>query len=102
MNGDDMTRLAALFLALGLASIVLAMRWYAGVLDDPLSTSGLSRAVFVVMLIATAAALGLLAYDVFTAGPGYRMILEIPAIVGFSMGCLLARESVAADDAKRG
>lgn len=101
MNGDDMTKLAALVLVAGLFCMALTMNWYKGALDDPLSASGLSRAVFTAALIGTAAALGLLVYDVSATGPGFRTIMEAAAIAAFAMGGLAAYESIGVDDAKK-
>lgn len=101
MNGDDMTKFAALVLVAGLLCMALTMNWYKRSLDDPLSASGLSRAMFAAALVGTAAALGLLVYDVSAAGPGFRTIMEAVAIEAFALGGLAAYESIGVDDAKK-
>lgn len=101
MNGDDMLMFVALLLVMSLLDMVLTMKWYARTLNDPLANPTLSRAVFAATLVGVVAASGLLVYDVSTAGPGYRTILEAVAIMGFGMGSLLAKRSMGVDDAKR-
>lgn len=102
MNGDDMMMFVALLLMLGLLDMVLTMKWYTRALNDPLASPTLSRAVFAATLVGTVAALGLLVYDVSTAGPGCRTVLEAVAVGAAATSSVAAYEGIGVDDAKKG